>query len=531
MVTTTDMTDQAHQRRQTQDQATEAERRWRSARPVAAEVQEALLPATLPVLPRARIAARYLAARQELAAGGDWFDAIPLADGRVALTVGDVVGHGVAASVAMGQLRAVLSELLTSEPRLGSVLARADAFAGRIPALQAATLALAELDPAEGTLRYATYGHPPPLIIGADGSSRYLPGTTTGPLGSGSSPFLATSVLQPGELVLLYSNGLLQRPGRTMAESMADLEKAAASAAASRTLPFGAASTPPDRVCQLTVELLTRTGYADDVATLAAQRLARAVPALHLEVLGEVTSVTKVRHAFRQWLQQVDAAAAQNGNDLQLAVVEIVTNAIEHAYPPGRPGFIGFRAALSDDGYLECQITDRGRWREPDPAATDRGHGLMVASQVLDQMRVSHPPQPGGPAVSGLGTVVTLRHPLRRPAIVAPAAAGRAAASHSGPPFAVEIGTDGGALCARVSGPVDITTAEQLTRELLTASRGGTLPLTTDLTGVTHLASAGVRALYQVRKQLAAHRQELTILAARDSSAHHVLKLVHLVQQ
>lgn len=510
---------------------TEAERWGGGARDAVAEVQEALLPATLPVLPRARIAARYLAAGQELAAGGDWFDAVPLAGGRVVLIVGDVVGHGVAASVAMGQLRAVLNELLTSEPNLHSVLARADAFAGRVPTLRAATLALTELDPALGTLQYATCGHPPPLIIGADGSSRYLPGTAAGPLGSGSAPVLAASVLQPGELVLLYSNGLIQRPGRTVAESMADLEQTARGAAADRMLASDALSTPPDRVCQVTVELLTRTGYTDDVTTLAAQRLAGAVPALHLEVLGEAASVATVRRAFREWLEQVDPAAAQNGNDLQLAVVEIVTNAIEHAYPPGRPGFIEFRAALADDGYLECQITDRGSWRVPDPAAVNRGHGLMVASQVVDQMQVSHPPQPDGSPVGAQGTVVMLRHPFRRPAILTPDASGRAAAGHSRPPFAMDIGTDGGVVCARVSGPVDITTADQLTRQLLTASRGGTLPLTTDLTGVTYLASAGVRALYQVREQLAAHRQVLTLLAAPGSSAHLVLKLVHLLQQ
>jgi serine phosphatase RsbU (regulator of sigma subunit) len=76
---------------------------------IVAELQEALLPTALPVLPRARIAARYLVAGHEQAAGGDWFDAIPLADGSVALVVGDVVGHGVAASAAMGQLRAVLA--------------------------------------------------------------------------------------------------------------------------------------------------------------------------------------------------------------------------------------------------------------------------------------------------------------------------------------------------------------------------------------------------------------------------------------
>jgi anti-anti-sigma factor len=521
------MTGQAGQRRETPEQVTEAGRRGLAARDVAAGVQEALLPATLPVLPRARIAARYLAAGQELTAGGDWFDAVPLAGGRVALIVGDVVGHGVAASVAMGQLRAVLNELLIFEQHLPSVLTRADAFAGRNPALRAATLAIAELDPVHGTLRYATYGHPPPLIIGTDGSSRYLPGTAAGPLGSGSSPALATSVLQPGELVLLYSNGLIQRPNRTVAESMADLEQAAGGAGAHQAQSCDAVSTPPDRVCQRTVELLTRTGYTDDVTVLAAQRLASAVPALHLELPGEAASVTTVRRAFGEWLAQVDAAAAQDGNDLQLAIVEIVTNAIEHAYSLARPGLIDFRAALGDDGNLECQITDRGIWRVPDPAVTSRGHGLMVASQVVDQMQIRHPPQADG----SQGTMVMLRHALRRPVILAPDASGHAAAGHAGPPFALDIETDGGVACARVSGPVDITTADRLARQLLTASRGGTLPLTTDLTGVTHLASAGVRALYQVREQLAAHRQELTILAAPGSSASLVLRLVHLVRE
>src|SRR4249919_2602692 len=85
------------------------------AREIVAELQQALLPTSLPVLPRARIAARYLAAGHEQSAGGDWFDAIPLAGGSVALVVGDVVGHGVAASAAMGQLRAVLAELLAAE--------------------------------------------------------------------------------------------------------------------------------------------------------------------------------------------------------------------------------------------------------------------------------------------------------------------------------------------------------------------------------------------------------------------------------
>ena len=201
---------------------------------IVAELQEALLPTALPVLPRVRIAARYLVAGQEQAAGGDWFDAIPLDGGAVALVVGDVVGHGVAASAAMGQLRAVLAELLAAEDDLGQVLRRTGAFAARTPSLRAATLALVVLDPAAGTLRYTTCGHPPPLVIGVDGKARYLEGTGTGPLGTGSPPVLASSTLAPGELVLLYSDGLVERPDRTIAEGMGELAVVAADAAANR---------------------------------------------------------------------------------------------------------------------------------------------------------------------------------------------------------------------------------------------------------------------------------------------------------
>src|SRR5207253_2310880 len=234
-----------------------AERGNPARREIVAELQEALLPTALPVLPRARIAARYLVAGQEQAAGGDWFDAIPLDGGGVALVVGDVVGHGVAASAAMGQLRAVLAELLAAEDDLGHVLRRTDAFAARMPSLRAATLVLVVLDPAAGTLRYTTCGHPPPLVIGLDGNARYLEGTGTGPLGTGSPPVLASSALAPGELVLLYSDGLIERPDRTVAEGMAELAVVAADAAASRprahlSTEHGADSYAAERVCRLT---------------------------------------------------------------------------------------------------------------------------------------------------------------------------------------------------------------------------------------------------------------------------------------
>ena len=504
-------------------------------RGIVAELQEALLPTALPVLPRARIAARYLVAGQEQAAGGDWFDAIPLDGGAVALVVGDVVGHGLSASAAMGQLRAVLAELLAAEDDLGQVLRRTDAFAARMPSLRAATLVLVVLDPAAGTLRYTTCGHPPPLVIGVDGKARYLEGTGTGPLGTGSPPVLASSALAPGELVLLYSDGLVERPDRTIAEGMGELAVVAADAAANRVPADGPNKHGPhkhgpnehgadpgaaERVCQLSVEVLTRTGHTDDITALAAQWLADPVPPLQLALPSARSSLTTARDAFADWLSRLDATA-DDWEALHLAMVEMVTNAIEHAYPREAPGIIELDATLGRDGSVTCLITDHGTWQPPDPADADRGHGLMVAGHVVDKLLVSHP-------ASG-GTTVTLRHRLRRPAMLASGHQGEHAAYPAEPPFTVDTSiTAGSTARALVGGPVDIGTADLLARRLLSVSRGGTVPLVADLTGVTQLASAGVRVLYQVSEQLTVHGQELTLVTVRGSAAHLVLELVRL---
>jgi anti-anti-sigma regulatory factor len=235
-------------------------------------------------------------------------------------------------------------------------------------------------------------------------------------------------------------------------------------------------------------------------------------------------------------------------------MVEIVTNAIEHAYSGAEPGSIEITAELDDDGIVTCQITDHGTWRQPDPAEADRGHGLMVAGQLVDTLTVTHRlPREGGAeggqeggqeggaeggqegggegvAEGGQeGTAVTLRRRLRRPAILGfDHRSGHAVVYPPEPPFEVETTFDGERGLALIRGSVDITTADMLVRRLLSASRGGTVSLLADLTGVTQLASAGVRALYQVRDLLAAHKQHLTLVAAAASSARIVLDLVQL---
>ncbi len=477
------------------------------------ELRQALLPSDLPVLPRARLAARCLLAADGQA-GGDWFDAIPRADGTVALMVGTVPGSGIAAAAAMSRLRAVFDELLTTEADLETALRRADAFAARSPSLRPATLVLAVLDPADGTLRYASCGHPPPLIAGTGpAATRYLSAAGTGPLGTGCQLALAADVLRPGELLLLYSDGLIERPARTLTQSLAELADAAAGTAGGG---HGAA-TLTDQVCQLAEAEQIRTTCARDSFVLAAQQLAVAVPPLLLSLPAELGSVTRVRLAIDQWLSEIGAGTADRG-DLRLAVVEIVANAVEHAYPAGQPGSIEVEARLRGDGNVECRIADYGSWSTPDPAAADRGHGLMVAGQVVDQMRVRHPRQAPAAAPDVPGTVVLLQRRLRTPAMFGPGAVA-ARMRPAGPPFAAEPGLSSAGARVRVTGTIDASSASRLARELLIASRGGTLPLTVDLTGVTDLASAGVRAFYRVRDQLSAHEQSLTLIATPGSPA------------
>jgi serine phosphatase RsbU (regulator of sigma subunit)/anti-sigma regulatory factor (Ser/Thr protein kinase)/anti-anti-sigma regulatory factor len=494
-----------------------------SARDMTASLQAALLPAAVPVLPRAGIAASYLVAGSDDAAGGDWFDAIPLDDGQVALIVGDVVGHGVAATAAMAQLRAVLAELLLAGAAIGAVGDRLDAFAARVPALHAATLALAIMDPESGALQYITCGHPPPLLIAADGTTRFLAGSGAGPLGTGSQQGPCTGTLEPGDVIFLYSDGLIERPGLTLAGSMAELARVAADAAANRILPASAPATAAERVCRLTVELLSRTGYCDDITALAVERRRDGVADIRLTVPSEVHSLRVLRQALTDWLVPLEPRP-DDLDAVHMAVVEIVTNAIEHAYPEAEPGPIDFALSLLDDGQVECVVTDYGNWRPPAEAEDDRGNGLMVARHLVEQMQVTHPPSDSGQP----GTVVTLRHHLVRPVtMLAEEGAGPAlVGAETG--FGVITEPVKGAARALVHGVIDITTADQLRRRLLAACKGGTLPLTVDLTGVTRLASAGVSTLFELARQLRLHEHSLALVARAGSPVQAVLDIVRL---
>ncbi len=508
-------------------------------------VQEAMLPAELPVLPQMRIAARYLSAAAEDAAGGDWFDAFLLPDGRVALMVGDVADRGVAASAAMGRLRTVLKHALTVQPDLAAVLVEADQFAAGDAALSTATLCVAVLRAADGEFRYVTRGHPPPLLATRDGTARYLTGTGASPLAVGTGPLtahaashgpwsspgmppvLGSAVLGSGEVLLLYTDGLVERPGRTLDDGLADLAIVAGDAMANATLASWAPAPPAERVSQLTVELLTRTGYSDDATTLAVWRQPTPLPSLDIESPASPEAVITLRRAFSGWLETLGIALADR-QFAELSIVEVVTNAVEHAYPPDTPGPVRLEATVSADGYLETRVSDRGRWRIPDVTEAGRGQGLSVAAQFAEELRVSHPPQDASGPPGALGTVVAMRHRLHRQPMVAPLAVGPPAARTPYPPFAIEMEAAAPAPRVRVSGPVDHSTADRLVSRLFATCQAGMLPLIVDLSAVTILASAGVRVLYRVAAQLAAHGQELTLISESGTPAAAVLDLVQL---
>jgi anti-sigma regulatory factor (Ser/Thr protein kinase) len=146
--------------------------------------------------------------------------------------------------------------------------------------------------------------------------------------------------------------------------------------------------------------LLTRTGYADDVTGLAAHRLPTPVPPLDLQARTARPDIRQLRVGFDEWLDALDPAESDRVA-LELAVWDAVANAVDHAYPPGRPGPVRLQAALGADGVLECRISDRGRWRDPDPTIASR-HG-QPADQPADRLRSFSrwPPRSSGCASPG----------------------------------------------------------------------------------------------------------------------------------
>lgn len=203
-------------------------RRYTRERRVALALQHSLLAGASADTPAAETFGAYLPTASTAGVGGDWYDVIPLSSLRLALVVGDVVGHGLAASGTMGRLRTAVQaladldlppdELLT---HIDDLILRFPGEPGNAPGIAGATCLYAEYDPVSGHCRMASAGHPPPAVIDPDGHARYIDLEPGPPLGVGGMPFEPTDIaLAPGSILMLYSDGLVSGPDRDLDNGM-----------------------------------------------------------------------------------------------------------------------------------------------------------------------------------------------------------------------------------------------------------------------------------------------------------------------
>jgi anti-sigma regulatory factor (Ser/Thr protein kinase)/anti-anti-sigma regulatory factor len=475
-------------------------------------LQDALLPGWLPVLPGVEIAGRYLLAESELVAGGDWYDAMGLADGRVALVVGDVAGHGVSASAAMGRLRAVVEERLISGADLGQVMLALDSFASCVPEAYAATVCVLVLDPRTGELEYCTAGHPPPLVVRPDGRSHYLRHSGAAPLATTGEMSVARDHVECGDLVLLYTDGLLVRPGRSPARSTVELGQVAADAAASVRQPGSPGVA--DRVCQQALEAMTRrSGYADDIAVLVAEVIQPSVP-LHLELAADAAAVPRVLDALATWLESLRVRELDH-IVVQHAVDELVTNVVDHAYATARrPGRLTIDAQLLPTGEVEITFVDRGSWVPPH-GGHGRGHGLRMVRGMVDRLVVRG---------TEAGTVAIVRHRLSRPAWMLTGSTTPVGRQFAEVDEAFTLAADD--TCLHLAGSLDRTGLDDLRGALDDVADVGRVVL--DLEGVTRLPSSAVQVLHVASRDAADRGQDLVLYAPAGTTAQQVLELVRL---
>ncbi|HSL10232.1 MAG TPA: SpoIIE family protein phosphatase, partial [Actinomycetota bacterium] len=151
---------------------------------IALTLQRSLLGPTVLETDHVSVACFYGASVDDMQAGGDWHDVISLPDGRLGLAVGDVLGRGLAAAAAMGQLRVALAALAPDTPSPSALIDRLETFAAGIDVAGMATLLYASLDPRSGQLSYACAGHPPPLVVAPDGRATFLWDGRSRPIGS-----------------------------------------------------------------------------------------------------------------------------------------------------------------------------------------------------------------------------------------------------------------------------------------------------------------------------------------------------------
>ncbi|KWT61768.1 protein phosphatase [Streptomyces albus subsp. albus] len=344
-------------------------------------LQQAMLPRRIPGIPGAQIAVRYRAARIGRDIGGDWYDVIPLPEGRVAAVIGDVQGHDTHAATVMGQLRIVLRAYAAEGHPPATVMARASAFLGELDTDRFATCTYAEADLTTGTVRLVRAGHVDPLLRHAEGHCRRLEVTGGLPLGIATGfrdlDYSVTTVhLAVGETLVLYTDGLVEQPGVDIEEGVKHLARVV------RDGPQDVQQLA-DRLCDLAAEqpgdddmamLILRRG--GEPVTPATGRLQQHVAPDDPQGLSAARHM--IRAAVRAW------GARERADEIELAADELITNALLHT---DGAALVTVRMPHGTDRRLRLEVADRSsalpRRREADEAAMS-GRGLLLVDRLAD---------------------------------------------------------------------------------------------------------------------------------------------------
>ncbi|MFI6491531.1 SpoIIE family protein phosphatase [Streptomyces sp. NPDC050564] len=356
-------------------------RRFTREHTTAVTLQRSLLPHALPEQSAVDVAHRYLPAEAGLGGvGGDWFDVIPLPGARVAIVVGDVVGHGLHAAATMGQLRTAIHNFSTLDLPPDELLWHLDELVTRIdqdrdddsetPTLTGATCLYAIYDPVSGLCTMARAGHLEPIIVRPDGHAD-LPGVPAGPpLGLGGLPYEKTEMPLPeGSAIVLYTDGLVESRQRDIDEGIERLR---------RTVAY--AGRTPDQMCRAAMDAMLPVAPRDDVALIiASTRLLDGNRTASWDVPSDPSAVAGVRAAATRLL--ADWGMEEEAFTLELILSELVTNAIRYATGP-------IRVRLIRDRSLICEVSDGSSVSPHLRRATtmdEGGRGLFLVAQFADR--------------------------------------------------------------------------------------------------------------------------------------------------
>ncbi|MCS0606141.1 SpoIIE family protein phosphatase [Streptomyces sp. LP11] len=344
-------------------------------------LQQAMLPRTIPSVRGADVAVRYRSAALGRDIGGDWYDLIPLPGGRVGAVIGDVQGHDTHAAAVMGQLRIVLRAYAAEGHTPATVMARASVFLHELDTDRFATCLYAEADLATGVVQAVRAGHLDPLLRHADGTCRRVHVEGGLPLGL-SAEFgrleypVSTFELDPGHILLLCTDGLIEQPGTDLDDGMRGLKTLIAHG--------------PDDVRALADRLIRMAedrGGDDDVALLLlrrhAPRAGRPAGRLQQHVApGDPEALTHARHLIRAAVHSW--GAAERADEVELVADELITNALLHTEGSA---IVTLRALDAPERRLRVEVADSSsalpRRREAGEDGVS-GRGLLLVELLTD---------------------------------------------------------------------------------------------------------------------------------------------------